>query len=532
MPENSPAIQGRDRVIAVIVLTAGFVWRLWLAHATFFNTDEAWHYYLANQSSAWLAYKASLTISHPPLLILILHFWKVLGTSNLVLRLPSVIAGTLFCWIFYLWLDTVAGQAAAWVGLILAAFLAPMIAMSAEVRQNPFLLLFAMGALWFLERGLARDSVRDMLASSLCLCLAMLSHYSAFFIAGALGIYGIVRIVERMPSRPVLWTWLAGQAAGAAGALFLYKTHLSRLSSLLSQSRLPQEYLYGSYFHKRTDHLVHFLYRGTFGVFRFIFGQTQVGQLAAVLFVAGVILLFAWKKSCGNVPGRALGVLLLFPFLFNWLASAAGEYPYGRMRQCMFLVIFALAGASICLSWIARERVIPAAALAVGVVVLCQSFGTLQDRDALPLADQRHQQMDQLIAFIRSNIGPNDRIFTDQATSFQLRHYLCDQNPVQIETLPQGFESFYCEGFRVVFTGPGDGALTAQEVDARWRNADGQLDLTAGAINIWVVQGGWATGLGQDLRRWPGLSNIDVHSFGRYLEVFRLPNRPVRPAQG
>src|SRR5215469_16538208 len=117
MPANSPASQGRDRAIAVIVVAVGFVCRLSLAQATFFNTDEAWHYYLGNQSSAWLAYKASLTISHPPLLILILHFWKALGTSNLVLRLSCVIAGTLFCWIFYLWLEAVAGKAAAWVGL-------------------------------------------------------------------------------------------------------------------------------------------------------------------------------------------------------------------------------------------------------------------------------------------------------------------------------------------------------------------------------------------------------------------------------
>ena len=518
--------------MAVLVVAVGFVWRLSLAQATFFNTDEAWHYYLGNQSSAWLAYQASLTISHPPLLILILHFWKVLGTSNLVLRLPGVIAGTLFCWIFYLWLEAVAGKAAAWVGLILATFLGPLITTSAEVRQNPFLLLLAMAAAWFLERGLARDSVQDMLASSLCLCLAMLAHYSAFFIAGALGIYGVARIVPRPPSRPALWIWLAGQAAGVALAAFLYRTHLGRLSSLMSEWRLPQEYLRGSYFHQGTDHLEDFLYRGTFGVFRFIFGQTQMGQLAAVLFVAGIILLFLRSEPRSHVPSRALAMVLFLPFLLNWLAAAAGEYPYGRMRQCMFLAIFALAGVSICLSWIAKEKIIPAAALAIGVVVWCHAFGTQQDRDALPLAEQRHQHMDQMISFIRSNVGRNDLILTDQATSFQLRHYLCNQNAVRIETLPRGFESFYCEGFRVVFTGPSDGALTASKLDARWRNADGQLDLTAAATHLWAVQGGWATGLGQDLQRLPWLSNVEVHCFGRYLEVFRLPDRPVRPAQG
>src|SRR5579859_2318855 len=129
--EHSTPIAG-----AAIVL--GLIWRLWLAHATFLNTDEAWHYSLATRSTARLAYKASLTISHPPLLILLLHFWRALGTSNLMLRLPSVIAGAAFCWIFYRWLGMVAGRAAAWSGLMLATFLWSMISTSAEVRQNPF----------------------------------------------------------------------------------------------------------------------------------------------------------------------------------------------------------------------------------------------------------------------------------------------------------------------------------------------------------------------------------------------------------
>jgi hypothetical protein len=39
--------------IAAILVAAGFIWRLWLAHATFFNSDEAWHYSLANQGRTY-----------------------------------------------------------------------------------------------------------------------------------------------------------------------------------------------------------------------------------------------------------------------------------------------------------------------------------------------------------------------------------------------------------------------------------------------------------------------------------------------
>jgi hypothetical protein len=150
----------------------------------------------------------------------------------------------------------------------------------------------------------------------------------------------------------------------------------------------------------------------------------------------------------------------------------------------------------------------------------------------LLLSEQRHEHMEQMLQFIRSTVGGGDLIFTDQATSLQLRHYLCNQKPASIEALSEGFRRFSCGGFRVVFTGPNEGALTAQSVDELLRNGDGRLDVTAGAINVWVVQGGWASGLGEDLRRMPSLSAIDVHTFGRYLQVFRFPNRPIHAAQG
>lgn len=518
--------------IVAAVIALGLIWRLWLAQATFFNTDEAWHYSLSTRSSAWLAYKASLTISHPPLLILIEHVWRALGTSNLMLRLPSVIAGAAFCWIFYRWLALVAGRTAAWAGLIFVAFLEPMISTSAEVRQNPWLLLFSILTAYSFELALAKSSVVMMLTSVASLYLAMLSHYAAFFVAAALGLYAILRMWEQRPALSVLTAWLVGQVGGVAVATGLYVTHLGHLDSLLTTSLLPQQYLSNSYFHNGQEHLLPFLYRGTFGIFRFIFGETQIGQFAAILFVAGLVILFRRKRSSPSQPtAHALAFLCLIPFVLNWLAAAAGRYPYGRTRQCMFLAIFALTGVSVCLARIAQERVVVTITLAAGIVVLCQAFGTLQDRDALPVAEQRHQLMDQMVEFIRANVGANDLIFTDQATSYQLRHYFCNQKPVSIEAWAAGFQRFSCEGLRVVFTGPNDGALTAQAVDARWRNSDGHHDLAAGVINIWVVQGGWASGLGEAMRSLPGLAQLDIHSFGRYLEAFRLPNRSLRPAQ-
>lgn len=159
--------------MAAALVAVGLLWRLWLARATFLNTDEAWHFWLGNRDSAWLAYDASLTINHPPLLVLILHFLRLLGTSNLFLRLPSVLAGTAFCWFLYRWLSVLAGHAAAWAGLILGTFLPPMISLSADLRQYPLLLGFLAAADYFLELALTTNSGRWVVASSLCLYLAI-----------------------------------------------------------------------------------------------------------------------------------------------------------------------------------------------------------------------------------------------------------------------------------------------------------------------------------------------------------------------
>ena len=126
-PHSLEAGTARWDFLAAATVMLGFCWRLWVAHASYFNTDEAWHFAVANQSSLLAAYKASLTLAHPPLLVFILYFWRYLGTSDVMLRLPGVLAGSIFCWVFYKWLTILLGRTVAWCGLIFATFLPPMI---------------------------------------------------------------------------------------------------------------------------------------------------------------------------------------------------------------------------------------------------------------------------------------------------------------------------------------------------------------------------------------------------------------------
>ena len=509
----------------------GFCWRLWVAHASYFNTDEAWHFAVANQSSLLAAYKASLTLAHPPLMVFVLYFWRYLGTSDVMLRLPGVVAGSVFCWVFYKWLTVLLGRTVAWCGLIFATFLPPMIALSAELRQYSFMLVLAVSAAYLLERALADNSVGMMVLSCISLYLAMLSHYSAFLFAAGLGIYVIVRIVSQRPATAVIMLWEAGQVAGVGLAYFLYETHISKLGKVYPVAqpleRFGDFYLSDWYFHAGRDHFLHFLYRGTFGVFRFIFGQTSIGQIAAVLFLAGVIVLAIRGSADTHLPPpRLIAILLAAPFVLSWIAVAAGLYPYGRTRQCIFLAVFGLAGVSVALAEIARKRIGIAVAFAVLMVMICQGFGTLQGRDMLPLAETRHEYMEQAIEFIRSNVSTEDVILTDRATSFQLRHYLCGQELVSFEPSATGSGLFRCGGLQVLSTGPNDGALSAQSIAAKLQDRE-QAGGLRSAKQVWIVEAGWAGGLGETLRsQSPEFEQLEIHSFGRYLEIFRIPSAP------
>ena len=144
-----------------------------------------------------------------------------------MLRLPSVFAGTAFCWFFYKWMAMVFGRAASWIGLILTAF-SPAISRSLGrgPRLRPPAVLHQWrvvfpGALLNLEVG-SRHVVLQRLS-----LFGHLSHYSAVFFAAAAGVYTLARIADSL-FRAAAWPGRPGKRARWHYA-FLYVTHVSKI---------------------------------------------------------------------------------------------------------------------------------------------------------------------------------------------------------------------------------------------------------------------------------------------------------------
>jgi hypothetical protein len=535
-PENKNQwLQSHALLAAAIITLLGLLVRLWAASGTFLNPDEALHFRLGNQVSLALAYKASLTAAHPPLLTLLLYYWRALGTSELWLRLPSVLAGAVFCWMFYKWLSKAAGSLAGLIGLLLAALLPPIVQIGAELRQYSLLLAFLASALYFLDQAFTENSTIRMAAFSVCLYLAMGFHYSAFWFAAVLGIYALFRIFTERPPTKLVAAWAIGQLGGLALAALFYKTHISKLG--IGQSRTALQgwmsdfYLRRSFFDPAHDNPLKFLVGHTFGVFQYFFGQLAVGDIMCVAFFVGVVLLLRGKDLPEDrASSRRMALFLLLPFAIAGAVSLAHVYPYGGTRQIAFLMIPGIAGISVAMACLSTKWT-RGLAIAACVIVACIAFGKPR-QPRMDRTDQSTANMAAAMEFIKQNVDPSDPIFIDYQTDLILGHYLCQQRPISFDAAPANFEQFSCGGHRVVSTDyKSEWMFWSDNFPNAWQRFVQSYNLKPGTT-VWIFQAGWGINLPEDLQKHSAeFHDLRFESFGNNIKIFKMTVGQPVPAK-
>ena len=513
-----PAEQVQSRTgatwLGVALLAAGLLLRLRLAWATFLNPDEALHYFLSRQASLKLAYEASLTTAHPPLMILFLHYWSRLGSSEFVLRLPFVLAGTLFCWIMFLWMRRVTNSRAAWFGLALFLFAPPLISLSAEIRQYALLLLFCASALYLLERALSENSGKWMALSAATLYLALFTHYSTLIFAAAIGVYGLIRLLQRSHPAKLMVTWMATQLGGLGICAFLFESQISKLRHSGVPSEIAATWLRGSIFHRGEDHIASFAWTRTLRLFRYFFSHGTIGVLGFLLFVFAIVAMF-WPDR-QREERFALGLLLILPFLITLGAAFAGIYPYGGTRHDVFLVTFAIAAISIGLDRLPlpQSRWIKPALVAAALII-CSLFPSPSGPYITP-ANQQRELMRQAISYLGA-LPPSSTIFTDQQGSMVLNYYFCaEQMPLTFSEQSKLLLRMPCGEYYVLTAGNTQTGFDRQTFPVvlgdAWQSEPKEQ-------RLYVFQSGWINDKEQDwlteLRRLGG----DPRNFGPNLLV-------------
>lgn len=477
-------------LLPALVLAVGFLARLYEAWAYFLNPDEALHYFLSSQPSVGLAYKAALTNAHPPLLILLLYYWRSLGQSELMLRMPSVLAGTACCWLAYLWLKEVTNRSTSFLGLFMFAFAPALIGLSAEIRQYAFLLFFISGCLYLSESAIREDSKPLMILFSLSLYGALLVHYSALFFAFTIGVYMFVRLYPYGKRPGLVAVWGAGQIGGLALSTYFVVTHIARLRQTGMVRGDYDTYLRRSIFHPGERNVASFAAIQTLRVFTYLFSHGVVGAVALLAFLAGMVLLLRGKMHSnrdGPSP-RELALLLSLPFVVTYGAAVAGQYPYGATRHSAWLLLFGVSGACIGLAPWARSR---GRSTLFGIIiglVVCNVFPS--PPPAIRPQNQARGLMKDAVDFFRKSVAPGSVVVADYQSGLLFGYYVCGHGVVQVLPPIYTFAKTDCGPYIVLTARPKEWKFSADDFP-------GQLAVIAQTYNfdpetkLWLFDAGW-----------------------------------------
>ena len=481
----------RSRVLLLSLLAMAFVLRLWNAAHRFLNADEALHYLLSVQTSVVAAYRASLTTVHPPLLILFLYYWGKMGRSELFLRLPSLVAGVLFCWVMFAWLKRVTNYSTALLAFTLLLFSPALVQLSSEVRQYGFLLLFCASALYFLDRAIQGDSVGLMLFSAATLYLALLTHYSSLIFTMTVGIYALLRLLAARSRVGVIVAWIVGQLGALALITVLFVTHISKLRSMNAMEGLISSYLRRSVLQAGTNPLV-FIVRSNLRLFHYFFSQGAVGAVALALFIFSLVLLLRERNAVHveRLPSsRQLAALLIFALAMNCGLALFRLYPYGGTRHNSYLAIFVFPGMAIALSrWKANNRWVKPIAIAVALAI-CNLFPS-PEGEYIRARDQSQAIMAQAVMTLKS-LPENSIIFTDDQGGLLLSYYLCDSKVVQIEQPSfQPLLKAPCGRYSVISLDPQRWTFKPDTFPETLPSVQHTFDLSSGTP-LWFFQAGW-----------------------------------------
>lgn len=511
-------LQNHQNLVAAILVAVAFVIRLVVASKSFLNPDEALHYLLLDQPSVFLAYKANLTNAHPPLLSFLLYFWHFLGHSEVMLRLPSVLAGAAFCWFLFKWMEISFSPAAALFALLFAVFSPSLIGISAELREYSLLLLFLAAALYFFDLAVQEKSSRWMACFCLTLYLAILTHYSAAFFVVSIGLYALVRFASTNLPRQTLALWIVGQFGAAAIYAILYVTHLSKLTSSIPGWSGPYNRFY---FHGGFADILTFLRENTLSLFQYLFAQSYVGWIMCVLWVVSIAILLVR----GLLPGRGysrssqLAILLLLPFMALWCAAIAGKYPYVASRHTIFLAPFAIAAVSALLATIVAQKLWRSLLLAVALIAVSLRLGGPSEAST-NMEDKSPASMHSAIDYVHASIPVDDLILSDFQSSLTLAYYLCSHNEVrQFDNSPVDFAPLVCGGRSFVALNYRTWDLSDRNLPSVFTALVRKYTLKPGA-RVWVLQTGWSADLDTQLQaRFPQFRCLAPKRFGKGIVI-------------
>jgi hypothetical protein len=412
--------------LAMGVIAAAFAIRLAYAACCYLNPDEAAHFASARPSS-WLgAYQGSWGQTHPPLFILVLHGMLVLGRTEQILRLPSLVSGTVALWVTFAWIRRSIGEIPAMAGLGFMSFSHGAISASTEVRQYGLLLFFVCVCLYSTERALSDHSVFWAIVQGLSLIGALLTHYTAIIVIVSIALYIFLRrLLDDIPRR-IFFTISASYALLAILVGWLYFGHVRGVIPFGSGASM--EYLRGYYYRAGSETPSGFAWRVLSATFAYAVGARRSGLLAMLVFLAGLVGLLLGRTKAQKL----MALLVITPFVVGFTAEVAQVFPFAGSRHQTYLLPFLAAGIAAAFAWLHRRVAAPVLLLLAAIAPVWLLTHTAPDNDCRV---QSIGDMTSAIEIVSRMIPNRATLFVDEETRNVLSYYLT-RNDKSLDTWP------------------------------------------------------------------------------------------------
>ena len=311
----------------LLLLTAGAALRLYHLGERSLWFDEA---VTANASRGALANVLEKTrhfsapLAHP----YVLYVAERLGPGAVAARMPSTIASILVIIVMLAMIRTGIGVPATLLSAAMIAFSASQVRYAQEVREYSLSVLIAVILVYCLLRwnGVPSRNSRSWLLYSLLFLAPLVQYGLVFFSAGLLTTMLLLLVLRRDHKLSFLQVTIAAASLGAGSLLAFFST-------LRYQLKLGSKpwYLAGNYYDHTKGNLLQFVGENSRGLLTFLLP----GRLLDLCIVLA-ILAFCIEQILRRKAHPVL-LLVLATLSINIVAATLGIYPYGAIRQCLFL---------------------------------------------------------------------------------------------------------------------------------------------------------------------------------------------------